>query len=162
MSNATSPTNYQRGQAPPEPRHGCEHRHLFGGSLGLLGGYTTAFWWAAGIFVLGLLLTLIIVSTRRVTNPNQPTLRTTSITADSGNRLTEPRPHMTETSNAARNAARPVTCLPRLGAPWPRSRPVDASTPGVGGEETSREQRAPDERPAISPRAGMLNIRAVE
>jgi hypothetical protein len=36
-------------------------------------GYTRAFWWAAGIFALGLILTLIIVPTRRVTNHDQQT-----------------------------------------------------------------------------------------
>ena len=47
-------------------------------------GYTRAFWWAAGIFALGLILTLIIVPTRRVTNHDQQTPRTTPMTADLG------------------------------------------------------------------------------
>jgi hypothetical protein len=47
-------------------------------------GYTTAFWWAAGIFALGLVLTLIIVPTRRVTNHDQQTPRTTPMAADLG------------------------------------------------------------------------------
>ena len=47
-------------------------------------GYTTAFWWAAGIFAVGFFLTLIIVPTRRVTNQDQATPRTTPMTADVG------------------------------------------------------------------------------
>ncbi|MGO9973543.1 MAG: transposase, partial [Solirubrobacteraceae bacterium] len=45
-------------------------------------GYTTAFWWAAGIFAVGFFLTLIIVPTRRVTNQDQPTPRAAPMTSD--------------------------------------------------------------------------------
>ena len=47
-------------------------------------GDTTAFWWAAGMFALGMLLTLIIVPTRRVTSDDQPTPRPTPVTTDLG------------------------------------------------------------------------------
>ena len=47
-------------------------------------GYATAFWWATGIFALGLVLTLVIVPTRRVTTHDQQTPHTTPTTADLG------------------------------------------------------------------------------
>jgi MFS family permease len=47
-------------------------------------GYTTAFWWAAGIFALGLVLTLIIVPLRRVASPDQSAARPAPMTADLG------------------------------------------------------------------------------
>ena len=47
-------------------------------------GDTTAFWWAAGMFALGMLLTFIIVPGRRVTSDDKPTPRPTPVTTGLG------------------------------------------------------------------------------
>lgn len=42
--------------------YASKHAHLHGlRSIALVHGYTTAFWWAAGIFALGLLVALLVL-----------------------------------------------------------------------------------------------------
>ena len=46
-------------------RYASSHAHVRGlAGVAMVHGYTTAFWWAAGIFALGLLLSLLILPTK--------------------------------------------------------------------------------------------------
>jgi hypothetical protein len=45
--------------------YAAHHAHVPGlGDVAMVHGYTTAFWWAAGIFAVGLLLALVILPTK--------------------------------------------------------------------------------------------------
>jgi MFS family permease len=55
--------------------YGASHLHTKGlANVAAIHGYTTAFWWAAGIFAIGVLLALLIFPGR--TKPHAPTVRT--------------------------------------------------------------------------------------